>query len=58
MQRELTAYRLSQDPADLVIAPPTAGYTLLDFHRGAPLIETAAELTRTMIPQLKAIIGG
>lgn len=56
MQRELTSRSLSQDPPDFTIAPPTLGFTLLDFHRASPLIERAAEMTRKMIPQIKELI--
>ena len=57
MQREITSYRLSKDPPDLVIAPPTLGFSLLDFHRASPLIDKGAELTRAMIPQIKKVLG-
>ena len=56
LQRSLTELQLKTCPPEIAIAPPTMNVGLLDFHKGAQLIEVGAEQAEAAIPQLKALI--
>lgn len=53
-QRHLTELRLKEHPADLVIQPAVTDVSLLDFHRGKPIIDRGVEATRAVLPELLA----
>lgn len=56
-QAHLTKCRLTEHPPDLLIQPAVCHVGLLDFHRGAPIIEIGVQAAREKLPELKSLIA-
>jgi len=55
-QRELTCLRLKEHPAEILIQPDTRGVGLLDFHRGAAVMEQGVRAAKEALPEIKAAL--
>ena len=56
MQVRISRSRLAGEPADLVIAPRLADIGLLDYHRGAEMIEEGRTEARLMLPAVQRLL--
>ncbi len=52
-QRSLTAARLAEHPADILIQPPVAEIGSLDFHRAKPVIELGEIAAKSALEKLQ-----
>ena len=57
-QRQLTELRFKLAPAELVIRPTVAHIGLLDFHKGAPVIEAGRAAVEACLPEIQRCLDG
>jgi NTE family protein len=57
MQVRITRSRLAGEPADVLIRPRLADFSLMDYHRAAPAIEEGERAARQALPEIKELIG-
>ena len=55
-QYQITQTRLREHPADILIQPNVSHVGLLDFHRGAPIIEIGVKAAEEKIPEILAAL--
>ncbi|MCB0343907.1 MAG: patatin-like phospholipase family protein [Bdellovibrionales bacterium] len=56
-QQQLTKYRLSEFPPDVLLQPEVANIGLLDFHRGVEGIKAGRECAERMLPEIKKVLA-
>lgn len=56
-QQQLTKYRLSESPPDVLMQPQVANIGLLDFHRGEEGIKAGRECAEEMLPLIEKLIA-
>jgi NTE family protein len=57
-QRQLTLARLDEHPADTLLQPAVSKVGLLDFHRGAPVIELGRKCAEACLPEILQTYSG
>lgn len=56
VQRELTRHRFREFPPHITITPDVAHVGILDFHRGAAVIECGSRAVEHALPHLRALL--
>jgi NTE family protein len=56
VQRELTRHRFREFPPHITITPDVAHVGILDFHRGAAVIECGTRAVQHVLPHLRALL--